>query len=258
MNIVIIGSGNVATHLAQALKNRHSTVSVYSRNMENALSLAKKTGSKATDNINDLPRDADFYIISVKDDAISDIAALLPDTEGTVVHTAGSVPIGILNRFKNHGVFYPFQTFSKDKPLDFKGVPVLIEGNSEETEEKIYDLAKSVTDNVYKITSEQRLLLHISAVFACNFVNYFYNIADTILQKAGLPFDLLLPLIDETAKKIHTNRPVEVQTGPASRNDSETMKKHLDLLMKLNEKKTASLYREISKQILETQNSKKR
>ncbi len=258
MNIVIIGSGNVATHLAQAFKSKHYTVSIFSRNKENALSLAKKTGSKAIFNINDFPQNTDFYLISVKDDAISNIAALLPDTGATVVHTAGSIPIGILNRFKNHGVFYPFQTFSKDKPLDFKDVPVLIEGNSEETEEKIYYLAKSVTDSVYKITSEQRLLLHISAVFACNFVNYFYNIADTILQKADLPFGLLLPLIDETAKKIHTNRPIEVQTGPASRNDSETMKKHLDLLMKLNEKKTASLYREISKQILETQNSKKR
>ncbi len=252
MDIVIIGSGNVAIHLAEALNSQHNIVSVYSRKQENAAQLAGKFKANATDNIQDIPSYADFYIISVKDDAISEITALMPRVEGIVAHTAGSVPMDVLSRFRSYGVLYPFQTFSKNKTINFRDVPVLIEGNTEETTKNLTDLAESLTEKVFNINSDQRLLLHLAAVFSCNFVNHFYHIADSIFQKADLPFDLLLPLIDETAQKVRVKRPFDAQTGPAVRNDTQTIEKHIDILLKLNEKKTASLYREISDNIIET------
>ena len=258
MDIVIIGSGNVATHLTEALNSKHNIVSVYSRKKENAGQLAEKFKANATDNIQDIPSDADFYIISVKDDAISEITALMPKVDGIVAHTAGSVPMDILNKFRSYGVLYPFQTFSKDKAINFRDVPVLIEGNTEETTKKLTDLAESLTKKVFEVSSEQRLVLHLTAVFSCNFVNHFYHIAENILQKADLPFELLLPLIDETAKKVRVKRPFDAQTGPAVRNDTQTIEKHIDILLKLNEKKTASLYREISDHIIETHKRDKR
>ncbi len=251
MNIVILGSGNVATHLALTLSRQHNILTIYSRNPNNAEQLAHKIKTKATDKIIEIPAIADIYIIAVKDDAIRSVVDELPQLNGVVVHTTGSISIEALNKFSDHGVFYPFQTFSKDKELDLSKVPILIEGNNEETLLKLNDLAGSVTNKVYTVNTGQRLMLHISAVFACNFVNYFYHIAETILKEADLPFELLLPLIDETAKKVHTTSPLQAQTGPASRNDKKTIQKHVDLLLKMNKKKSALLYKEISDDITE-------
>ena len=258
MDIVIIGSGNVATHLATALNEHHNIVSVYSRTIKNAEILAGKINSKATDNLKELPSKADVYIISVKDDAVSRIYEELPDLKGIIVHTAGSIPIDVLKKHPEHGVFYPFQTFSKNKALDFSSIPVLIEANNSETLQSLKDLASSITGKIYEVSSTQRLMLHISAVFACNFVNHFYFIAESILIKAGLPFELLLPLIDETAHKVHASSPSAVQTGPASRNDKNTVQKHLKILQNLGENDLAELYERISKEITELHHHKKK
>jgi len=251
MDIVIIGSGNVATHLGKALKSTHNIVTVFSRNIEKASELADMVGAKAVNNLKDIPANADFYIISVKDDAIKNIVNLTDKVNGIVMHTAGSISIDELNHFSSYGVFYPFQTFTKNKEVNFNNIPVLIEGNTDETRKKIHDLALSISEKVYNVSSEQRLMLHISAVFACNFVNHFYHIAETILKKADLPFDLLIPLITETADKVQSTSPFLAQTGPASRNDQDTIQKHLDVLHRLNEKRAENIYREISEDISE-------
>jgi predicted short-subunit dehydrogenase-like oxidoreductase (DUF2520 family) len=258
MDIALIGSGNVATHLALALIKHHNIVTVYSRTLENAQILADRINSTATDSIKDLPSEADIYIIAVKDDAIKRITDELSGFKGVIVHTAGSISIDILKSFPKHGVFYPFQTFSKNKEVDPNNIPVLIESNNRDTLQVLRELATSITGNVYEVNSEQRLMLHISAVFACNFVNHFYFVAETILSKAGLPFNLLLPLIDETAHKVHTSSPFTAQTGPASRNDNNTVKKHLKILQGLGEHDLAELYDRISKDITELHHHKKK
>ncbi len=251
MKIVILGSGNVATHLALALSKQHKILTVYSRKLKNAEKLANRITAKATNKIIEVNDSADIYIIAVKDDAIENVINELPGVKGIVTHTAGSVSIEILKRFPNHGVFYPFQTFTKNKDLDFSNVPVLIEGNNKITTQKIIELAGSVTGKVYNVNSGQRLKLHISAVFACNFVNHFYHIAETILKEADLPFELLLPLIDETAQKVHISPPFEAQTGPASRNDQNTIRKHLEILKSLGADSVADIYSRLSKEIME-------
>lgn len=251
MKIVILGSGNVATHLTLALSRQHNILTVYSRNRDNAEQLANKIKTKATNSIKEIPATADIYIIAVNDDAIGTVVDDLPQLNGIVAHTAGSIPIEALNKFSNHGVFYPFQTFSKDKDIDLSNVPILIEGNNAETFQKLNDLAVSVTNKIYNVNSAQRLTLHISAVFACNFVNYFYHIAETLLKEADLPFELLLPLIDETAQKVHITSPLNAQTGPAIRNDRNTIQKHLKVLQNAGANDLADIYSKHSKEISE-------
>ncbi len=252
MNIVLIGAGNVATQLGLALKYYHNILQVFSRQLTNASSLAKKLDSLATDNIQDIYPDADLYIISVQDDAIESIVNRLPTSNGIVVHTAGSVTIEILNSFKNYGVFYPFQTFSKHRKISFSTIPILIEGNSERTTTQLLKLASTLSRNTYQVSTEQRLMIHVAAVFACNFTNYFYHIAKTISDKAELPFNILQPLIKETAAKAFTTSPENAQTGPASRKDKQTMQKHIEMLNQSTFEKNnlAILYEDISERII--------
>ena len=251
MDIVLIGAGNVATRLGIALKKHHNITQVFSRHLTNASSLAKRLNATATDNIKDITTDADIYFLSVSDDAIAPIVTDLPNTKGVVAHTAGSVSINALDKFNSYGIFYPFQTFSKNRDISFNNIPILIEGNSRNTTVQLLKLASSLSTSVHEVNSEQRLLLHIAAVFACNFTNHLYHISKNISDKAELPFDILQPLIEETVSKAFKVSPENAQTGPASRDDRQTMDKHIEILNKsFDDKKLVELYKNISNQIL--------
>ena len=230
LHISIIGAGNVAWHLGAALA-RHNTIdAVYSRQLHHAQQLAAITGGQAIDQLGQLPASSDVYIIAVSDDAINSLCEALPLLNGLVVHTSGSVPITSLERFERHGVFYPFQTFSKQKAVFMEAVPILVEANNPSDLGLLGQLASSISKRVVEASSEQRLQLHIAAVFACNFTNHLYGIANDVLGKASLPFDLLHPLLHETTQKACTMDPYLAQTGPAVRGDGQVVNKHLMLL----------------------------
>lgn len=245
----MVGAGNVATHLGLALKNAgHEIVQVYSRTSAASSKLAHMLQSESCTSL-DLLQSADLYIYSLTDNALEGVLSKVPQTAGLHVHTAASVDLSVFaNRFVNHGVFYPLQTFSKDKEVDFRQVPVFVEANTNETTELLKKLASELTGKVYNVTSEQRIKLHVAAVFACNFTNYFYTIASEVIEKEGIPFDILKSLIEETASKINFLSPYEAQTGPARRNDTVTMNKHLEMI---DNKDYNTLYRLISQQITE-------
>ena len=255
-NIVFIGSGNVATHLALAFKKVGHTISqVYSQHLGNANALAKLVKAKSVDSLELIDKTADIYIVSIKDDAIETVVKQLQLDNKILAHTSGSIDIKALkNTSKNYGVFYPLQTFSKNKKVDFKNVPICLEANNTDTFNVLSNLAQ-ISTNVQSINSKQRKSIHLAAVFACNFSNHLYAIAETILQKNKLSLDILQPLIEETAQKIKTTAPNLAQTGPAIRNDEKIMNHHLDLLN--NNSDYQKIYELLSKSI-QKQNKKKK
>lgn len=234
MEIVLIGSGSVATHLGLALKSKGVIIKqVFSRNPANAENLARKLETTFIDDISDLYMDADIYIYALKDSALKTILRKMNIPRGIHVHTAGSVPMSDFEGFTaQFGVFYPLQTFSIKKEIDFSKVPMCIEASNAETQMVLVDLAKLLTDKIYIINSEQRKQLHLAAVFACNFTNYMYDIAAQILEKSDVKFEIIEPLIAETADKIKSLNPYDAQTGPAVRFDENTIDRHLHMLKK--------------------------
>lgn len=234
MNIVCIGSGNVATHLAIAFKSMGAEIiQVWSHDHKNAEVLAALTKSKAVRKLDDIDHTADCYLIAVKDDAIPEVAGYLKEVRGIVVHTSGATAMNILKGTGlGYGVLYPLQTFSKTKAVDLTKVPFCVEGDTSETLDKIAAIAQLLSPLVSVVDSEQRKILHLAAVFAANFSNHLYQLSSGLLAQHGLKFDLLKPLILETAEKIQRTLPKDAQTGPAVRNDQETMKKHMELLEK--------------------------
>ncbi len=251
MKVVCIGSGNVATHLANALKAKGvNLIQVWSRDLTNASELAKTINARAISNLNEIDRSADLYIIAVKDDAIPIITESLKDVNGLVVHTSGATAIDTLSAHRNYGVLYPLQTFSKAKSIDFVDVPLCIEANNADSLELLKKVANKLSSPVYEVNSEKRKILHLAAVFACNFVNHLYVLSDKVVEHFGLDFEILKPLIMETALKVQTELPINVQTGPAVRNDEQTMIKHQDLLSDMPELK--EIYQTLSKSIKKT------
>lgn len=231
--LVFIGSGNLATQLALTfLEKQYPVLQVYSRTETSAAALSEKTGCTFTTDINALSRDADIYICALKDSALQEVLEQVDFHDKLVVHTAGSIPMDVLSAYtSNYGVFYPLQTFSKNRRIDFLKIPVFVEGNNPENLSILKSLAESLSNAVYEATSEQRKKLHLAAVFACNFTNHLYAIAAKIIGENGnFPMSVLLPLIDETAEKVHTLSPVEAQTGPAVRYDKNVIDKHLEML----------------------------
>jgi len=237
MNIVLLGSGNVATHLALALKAAGENITqVFSPDLINAKELADKVGSESTNSFSEVDREADLYIISVKDDAIAEVAGNLKGVNGMVVHTSGTTDIKVLSsEVKHAGVFYPLQTFSKSKDVDFKTIPLCLEATDAKQLEILKSLANKLSTKVYQLDGEKRKILHLAAVFACNFTNHLYALANQILIENDLDFDIIRPLIAETADKVMINLPENVQTGPAIRNDESTINQHLTMLADLPE-----------------------
>jgi predicted short-subunit dehydrogenase-like oxidoreductase (DUF2520 family) len=251
-NIVLIGAGNVACNLGITLhKEGYSISQVYSQTKKSATELAKKVKAEAITDLKKLDQNASIYIIAVADDAIEKIAKKLNLKDKIVVHTSGSVSINVLKgSSKNFGVFYPLQTFSKNRIVDFRQIPVCIEANNKATSTTLNYFAKSISGNVKNINSAQRKTIHLAAVFACNFSNHLYLIAEKILLENNLSLDLLKPLIEETAAKIKNNSPAKMQTGPAVRGDKKTMKAHLKLLSE--KKEYEKIYTLLSKSIIDS------
>jgi len=255
MKIVFLGAGNLATNLAMAMKNAgHEIVQVYSRTSESAEELARKTVSEGITSLNRMVHDADLYVLSVKDDAIPQVADNFPVGEGFLVHTAGSVPMELLkDRSSNYGVLYPLQTFSKDKLTGFSNIPLCLEANTSRNLDVLKELASSLSRNIYELNSSQRAGLHVAAVFSCNFTNYMLAKAEEVLHKQDISFDILFPLIRETIDKALDYSPSQVQTGPAVRGDRQTIDRHLKLLAYSD--KLQNLYRFVSNAMVNDHNS---
>lgn len=248
MKVVFIGAGNVATHLAKELyRHNFSIIQVYSRTIESAKALALQVEAATTNNPNEVITDADLYIFSLKDSVLTEIASQILPNKGLWIHTAGSMPLDILSTYTSrYGVLYPFQTFTKNRPLIWDNIPIFIEASSSDDLQELLLVAQQLSSKVVELSSEKRKYLHLTGVFACNFVNHMYALSDEILKKADLPFEIVLPLIEETCNKVHTISPKDAQTGPAIRFDENVINKHLDMI---DESRTRDIYRLISESI---------
>ena len=254
MKIVLIGAGNLATHLGKALRAAgHDMLQVFSRTMQSAETLASLLDAEPLTDIAQVRDDADVYIFSVKDSALVQLVAQLcrheadglgedgavnalrkakkGEHERVFLHTAGSMPMSVFKGMAQHyGVLYPMQTFSKQREVDFSIIPCFVEANDEFAQKQIEGLAREISGRVYQLSSEDRKYLHLSAVFACNFANHCYAISQELLEEHGIPFDVMLPLINETAAKVHEMKPKDAQTGPAVRYDENVIGKQSKLL----------------------------
>jgi predicted short-subunit dehydrogenase-like oxidoreductase (DUF2520 family) len=235
IKVVIIGSGNVAQHLVAAFakSSEIEVLQVFSRRKETIIPLLDS--NKITTNYNDLV-EADLYIIAISDDAITTVSSQLPFENRLVVHTSGTVSIDSLDSKNRKGIFYPLQTFTKNKAVDFSQIPICLESEKETDFELLKNVADSISNAVFKINSQQRKTLHVSAVFVNNFVNHLYQMGNEICAENNVPFEILKPLILETANKVMTLSPKDAQTGPAKRNDNQTIQAHLDFLSNENQK----------------------
>jgi len=251
MDVVLLGSGNVATHFGNALFHAgHRILQVYSRTRDHAVTLADSLHAQAIDEVAAIDLTADIYLIAVKDDAIGTVVAQLPPLQkGVVVHTAGSIELAILaTHAQRYGVIYPVQTFSLAKPVDFSRVPLAVEASDEVTYRQLTQFVAPISTRIFSCDSRQRQVLHVVAVFACNFSNHLYAIGADLLRDHELDFDLIRPLILETAQKVMDHFPRNVQTGPAVRKDTGTMQRHLELL-EASHPDLAVLYRQLSERI---------
>lgn len=240
LRVVIIGSGNVAQHLARVFSKSEDSklVQAFARKPQNLLHVL--SAEQVTDNVNDLV-EADVYIIAVSDDAIAEVSSLLPFSGRLVVHTSGSVHLDAADNRNRRGVFYPLQTFSKKKQVDFHVVPICLESENAADYKVLEQLARTISGIVYPVSSAQRQALHVAAVFVSNFVNHMYDLGGEICNDNAIPFDILKPLIKETADKIQEMPPREAQTGPAVRNDIKTIARHVNFIKDNNLKELYTL-----------------
>jgi predicted short-subunit dehydrogenase-like oxidoreductase (DUF2520 family) len=250
-SVTIIGSGNVATHFAKAIFNIGVDIkSIYSPTLVNCQLLASEVNAVATDDIRAINLDVDLVLISIKDNAIKEFVENLKNCNAIIVHTSGGVNINVFNGISDRcGVLYPLQTFSKNRDLDFTKVPLFIEAKDKETFTEIESFAKRLSNIVIEADSNRRKVMHVAAVFACNFVNHCYDISSQILAEEGLPFSTLVPLIEETTKKIYEIPPHDAQTGPARRGDSVVMNAHIE---QIKSPHLQEIYKLLSKSITDS------
>lgn len=243
IKVIFLGFGNVNSHLFDALyKSREtSIVQIFNRNYIKFISPFENI--PFTDDISKIA-DADVYIVGIPDDVIAVFSESLALQNKLVVHTSGGAAMSALSSKNRRGIFYPLQTFSKQRKVDFKKIPICIEAENSKDLELLRSLGEAISENVVEISSEKRAKLHLAAVFVNNFVNHLYEIGSEILKDEDLPFELLQPLIAETASKIETLSPEEAQTGPAKRNDKKTIEKHIHLLADSPHKKLYELFTE--------------
>ncbi len=231
-NITIIGAGNAATNLALAFRKAgKSIICVYNRHADKAKILADKVGAPYTNALNNLPEKSDLYLIAVSDEAITDVLSQLSGISGILAHTSGSTDMAVFkNLTTDYGVIYPLMHLSSKSPMDFTDIPVCVEACNPATYNSIFELAAALSNKVYPVNSAQRQILHLSAVFASNFTNLNYVISEEILRKHDLSFEIMHPIIIESAKKAMNASPAKLQTGPAVREDINVLKKHTALL----------------------------
>lgn len=252
LSIIILGTGNVAKHLFDAFLDQKNVeiTQVYGRHPE-SLSYFE-ANAKVTSDISRI-KEADVLLIALSDDAIAEVSKKLQNKIGLIAHTSGSVALDALPQNSRRGVFYPLQTFSKERPVNFKEIPICIEAQTNEDYALLKQLAKSISDNVHRIDSNQRKALHLAAVFANNFTNHMYHAAQEICEQNKVRFELLHPLIRETAAKALAISPHKAQTGPARRNNDGTIGKQLN---QLQNEKLKTIYSLLSKSIQKTYGKK--
>ena len=252
MRISLIGSGRVATHLAQVLAHAHQIVQVYSPQLAHAQLLADLVSAQAISSYIQLDATVDLVVIAVSDQAITqviaDISALLSGV--LIVHTSGSTDLTVLS--KKHaraGVFYPLQTFSFGQQIDWQNTPMFVEASTQADVTLLMQLANSLSKRVYHYSSAQRLSLHLAAVFACNFSNYCYDMAKQVVDAEQVDFSLLYPLILATAQKATLHAPEDAQTGPAVRGDHHILNMHQQMLDQAGRSDLQQIYQLFSQQI---------
>ncbi len=252
ISVIILGSGNVAFHLFKAFKvaNDIEIIQWYNRNLESIEQY--KQDVEITDDLDKL-LEADIYILAVSDDAIKELSSKLPFSDRFVVHTSGAMSLHQLDKKNDRGIFYPLQTFSKDVELDFSNVPFCLEVETKTNFNLLIELCEAIGSSYYKVNSEQRSALHLAAVFVNNFTNQLYRTAHEITESTSVDFNILKPLIMETARKIQDLSPYRAQTGPALRRDKKTIKKHLKLLQNDHHKE---IYNVLTKAIQQTHGKK--
>jgi predicted short-subunit dehydrogenase-like oxidoreductase (DUF2520 family) len=254
MNVSFIGSGNLAWHLAPAFDNAGYVVKeVYSRNLKHAEALTERLyQAEVKQSLDFSSSSSNLFVIATSDEAIQEVAQeiVLPE-DAYLVHTSGSQPLSVLQfaATPNIGVFYPLQTFTQSKRIEFKDIPLFIESSNDETERTLLSVARALSSKVKKITSEERKALHVAAVFASNFTNHMLMLSKGILDENKLSFELLKPLIVETINKSLSIGPENAQTGPARRGDLEILDRHVEFLQ--NDQTTAEIYKLISQNIID-------
>ena len=247
MKTVIIGSGNVAYHLAKAFTlSNNEVVQIFGRNAEELRKISEELEIPySTKEI----ADADFFLIAVSDSSVAEVSKHITSSSALVAHTSGSLPKETLEGNYRKASFYPLQTFSKTKELNYKTIPFFVEAENEFDLNDLKNLAQSISENVMESSYEKRKYIHLTAVFACNFVNHLYARAKEISDSQNIPFEYFLPLIDETTQKIHHLDPKSAQTGPAVRNDERIMKLHEELITLEEHRKIYELMNESIKKM---------
>lgn len=256
MRISLIGAGRVAYHLAHALQQNHQLIQIFSRSLQKAQHVAEQVSADAIDQFVQLNADVDLILIAVSDQAIASVIEQIQSYVPNVLiaHTSGSTHINVLNQYHvRSGVLYPLQTFSFERQTDWKNTPLFVEAMTTQDQACLQQLANELSERVYLYSSEQRLSLHLAAVFACNFSNYCYDIANQVLEAQAVDFSLLAPLILETAHKATQNRPEHMQTGPAMRGDVNILNMHQKCLTDAQRHDFAKVYQLMSEQILQRQ-----
>ena len=246
INVTLVGTGAVSNHLLDVFSNTNGVAVLQIASRGDQLSQALKRMRSRDEEV-------DIYIIAVSDDAIATVSEHFVKSNALLVHTSGSVAMHALPKEVRRGVFYPLQTFSKGRKVDFQTIPLCIEAEHKNDLELLRTLARAISQSVYELSSKQRKSLHLAAVFVNNFTNHIYQIGNDICLENGVPFDALKPLILETAHKINTLSPIDAQTGPAKRNDDSTIDSHLSQLISKTHKE---VYRMLTKSIKETYESK--
>ncbi|HXB10390.1 MAG TPA: DUF2520 domain-containing protein [Bacteroidia bacterium] len=250
--IVFIGAGNLATVLAPSLKGKRNIIQIYSRTSSSAQKLAKLLSCPYTNDLKKINKEADIYIVAVKDEAIEKVASVLRLQGKTVIHTSGSVDMKVLKKVSaNYGVLYPPHGFTKGAKLG-KNVPFCIEASNAKVKNQLSSIAKDLGGKTYYMNSEQRAKLHLAGVFANNFTNHMLVIADDIAIEAKIPFEILIHLVDDVVAKLKQHKPKLNQTGPAKRKDNRILKKHEQMLKK--NPAYLAIYRLISKNIQSIKN----
>lgn len=255
LKIVLIGAGNIATHLGQELKTKGNTiVQIYSRTINSAKVLGEKLDCNYTNVKSEIVTEADLYLIALSDNAIESFVSDFNFNNKLVVHTSGSISIDIFKNISTCGVLYPLQTFTKGRSLNFKEIPFFIEANTELGIKALKSLAQQLSDNVSYCDSEQRKYIHLAAVFVSNFTNHLISVADNIMDRNNISHEIFGPLLKETISKAGSISAIKSQTGPAHRNDVDIMNSHMDLLS--FNPQFQKIYKELSNSIISEKEKK--
>lgn len=252
LKVVLIGTGNVATQLAKTLPcHDFEVIQVFSRTLAHAETLAAKLGATAVDSLNDINTSADIYLYAVTDTALPEVADAMPPCEGLHLHTSGTIPMGVFSgRQHRYGVLYPLQSFSKEAHIYWEEVPFFIEANDAATLQRVHEVAQRLSTSVYNADSETRRTLHLAGVLTNNFTNALYAMAAELLEEKGLPFQVLLPLMQQSIEKLKKLTPHEAQTGPALRGDTKVTEAHEAMLA--SHPRWQTIYRLLTEEIRET------